>query len=670
MEKSTSTVKSPHPSLQSVTDDVRYLSLLARDFPDISSVTTEIINLEAILHLPKPTEHFLADLHGENEAFQHVLRNASGNIKRKVNELFGNTLREREKKDLCTLIYYPEQKLELIRQHDRNLSDFYQTTLNRLITVCRNVSSKYTRSKVRKNLPAEFAYIIEELLHERADDHNKQAYLNVIIQTIIGTRRADHFIVALCYLIQRLAIDRLHILGDIYDRGPGAHLILDTLCRYHHIDIQWGNHDVLWMGAAAGNPCCIAAVLRLSLRYANTQTLEEGYGINMVPLATFALETYADDPCTLFAPKVDDGAAAPDAKTERLIAQMHKAIAVIQFKLEGQLYRAHPEWEMADRCLLEHIDAARGTICLGGQSYALKDHFLPTLDPAAPYALSAEESELMERLTHSFRISERLQRHVEFLLGHGGMYGVYNSNLLFHASVPLNADGSLREVRVGDALVSGQRLLDAVDQSVRTVFDSEARPDEAQAARDYFWYLWCGPDSPLFDKSRMATFERYFIEDAATHREDKGWYYKLRDDAAVCDRLLDTFGVEGTHRHIINGHVPVRAGSGENPIKAGGRLMVIDGGFAKAYHNTTGIAGYTLVYHSRGFQLVQHAPFSSTEKAILEGTDIRSTTQIVELTGSRAMVSDTDIGRRLRLQIGDLERLLVAYRRGIIKERA
>lgn len=656
-------------SFRNVTEDVRYLSLLAHDFPTVSKVTTEIINLEAILHLPKPTEHFLADLHGENEAFHHVLRNASGNIRRKVNELFGNTLRENEKSDLCALIYYPERKLELVRQSDGNLADYYQTTLSRLITVCRSVSSKYTRSKVRKNLPEEFAYIIEELLHESTEDHNKQAYCNVIIQTIIGTRRAAHFIVALCNLIQRLAIDRLHILGDIYDRGPGAHLIMDTLCDYHNLDIQWGNHDILWMGAAAGNACCIASVLRLSLRYANTQTLEEGYGINMVPLATFAMETYGDDPCERFVPHIVRPEDEPNEKTVRLISQMHKAVTVLQFKLEGRLYGGHPEWGMSDRRLLEAVDFGRGVIHMDGGEYELLDRHFPTIDVAEPYRLTAEEAELVERLCHSFLISERLQRHVACLLRHGGMYGVYNSNLLYHASVPLNADGSLREVPVGEARLKGREMMQRVERTVRMAFDTDVEADERRAATDYFWYLWCGPDSPLFDKSKMSTFERYFIADRTTHHEEKGWYYKLRDNAEVCDAILQEFGVSGDQCHIINGHVPVRVGNGENPIKADGKLMVIDGGFAKAYHDTTGIAGYTLVYHSRGFQLVQHEPFSSAEEAIRNGTDIRSTTQIVELTGRRAMVADTDIGQKIKVQISDLEKLLFAYRRGIIKER-
>lgn len=657
-----------HTSLKSVKDDLRYLRLLARDFPTISRVTTEIINLEAIRHLPKPTEHFMADLHGEHEAFLHVLRNASGNIKRKVNELFAGTLTAHDKKDLCTLIYYPEQKLELVKQSNTHLTDYYETTLGRLITVCRSVSSKYTRSKVRKSLPEEFAYIIEELLHETTDDRNKQDYLNAIVQSVIHTRQADNFIAAMCHLIQRLSIDRLHILGDIYDRGPGAHLIMDTLCDYHHLDIEWGNHDVLWMGAAAGNQCCIAGVLRLSLRYANTRTLEEGYGINMVPLARFAMETYADDPCEIFVPKVEQFGTELGEKDLRLIAQMHKAITVIQFKLEAQMYETHPEWGMTDRCLVKHINPEAGTVNIEGKDYELRDKHLPTLNASHPEVLTPEENELMERLRRSFMISERLQRHVTCLLSRGGMFSVFNSNLLFHASVPLNEDGSLREVQICGTTVKGRELMMRLEQMVRTAFDDAAEEGEQGYARDYFWYLWCGKDSPLFDKGKMATFERYLIADKHTHMEEKGWYYKLRDNASICDAILDDFEVKGKHRHIINGHVPVRAGKGENPIKADGRLMVIDGGFAKAYHDTTGIAGYTLVYHSRGFQLVQHEPFHSTEEAIRQGTDIRSTTQIVEMTGRREMVSDTDVGEKIRIQINDLQKLFKAYRKGLIKE--
>ena len=656
-------------SIKKVNDDLRYLRLLSRDFPTISSVTTEIINLEAILHLPKPTEHFLADLHGEHEAFQHVLRNASGNIKRKVNELFGTTLREQEKKDLCTLIYYPEQKLDLVKKTDRNISDYYQTTLNQLVAVCRRVSSKYTRSKVRKSLPPEYAYIIEELMHESTDDHNKQAYVNVIIQTIIGTTRADNFIIALCYLIQRLAIDQLHVLGDIYDRGPGAHLIMDVLESYHNWDLQWGNHDILWMGAAAGNPACVASVLRISLRYANLATIEDGYAINLVPLTTFSIDTYGNDECTVFKPKIETNDKRLTEKKCKLIAQMHKAISIIQFKLEGQLYNKHPEWKMDDRKLLDKIDFEKGIVTVDGNTYEMLDMNFPTIDPKHPFELTKEEKEVVDRLCHSFLISDRLQRHINVQLTHGSMYGIYNSNLLYHESVPLNEDGSLHEVSVAEYHLKGVALLERVEQMIRSAYDVGSESEERQIGIDYFWYLWCGPESPLFDKSKMSTFERYFIADKSTHVEEKGWYYKLRDSAAICDYIMDEFGVKGEHRHIINGHVPVKVGKGEKPIKADGRLMVIDGGFAKAYHNTTGIAGYTLVYHSRGFQLVQHAPFTSTEEAILNGTDIQTTTQIVEMMGHREMVADSDKGVELSEQVSDLEKLLMAYRKGIIKER-
>ena len=648
---------------------MRYLELLAKDFPNVSAVTSEIINLEAILHLPKSTEHFMADIHGEYEAFQHVLRNASGNIKRKVYEIFHDQLNEGELRELCTLIYYPEQKLELLRRSGRNMSDFYQSTLHRLIAVCRNVSSKYTRSKVRKSLPREFAYIIEELLHESSDRHNKQAYYNIIIQTIIGTKRADAFVIQLCYLIQRLAVDQLHILGDIFDRGPGAHLIMDLLSNYHNLDIEWGNHDILWMGAAAGNPACVASVIRLSLRYANTKTLEEGYGINMVPLATFAMETYADDPCELFKPFIEfTGEGSPREKTQRLIAQMHKAIAVIQFKLEGQLYQSRPDWKMAHRSLLQQVDFVRGTIMYEGDEHTMLDTNFPTIDPTDPLRISEEEQEIINSLVRSFCVSERLQRHMQCLLTHGGMFTVCNSNLLFHASLPLNNDGSLREVEVMGVKCKGKELMLRIEQLVRLAYEDGAEEDEKKYAQDYFWYLWCGPNSPLFDKSKMTTFERYFIADKSVHTEEKGAYYKLRNEASVCDRLLDEFEVVGKYRHIINGHVPVKVAKGENPIKADGRLMVIDGGFARAYHSKTGIAGYTLVYLSRGFQLVQHAPFNSTEEAVINGTDIQSTTAIVEISDRRVMVADTDIGRNLREQVADLERLLRAYRKGLIKE--
>ena len=649
--------------------DMHYLQLLSASFPTIAAAATEIINLEAILNLPKGTEHFLADLHGESQAFQHVLKNASGNIRRKVSELFKGDIREAERRELCTLIYYPEEKLELIKAADEDIDDWYHITIHRLVAVCRDVSSKYTRSKVRKSLPEEFAYIIEELLHERTDDIDKAAYVSVIVDSIISTGRADDFIIAICNVIQRLSIDQLHILGDIYDRGAGAHIILDTLRQYHSWDIQWGNHDMLWMGAAAGNNACICNVLRLSLRYANLATLEEGYGINLVPLATFAMETYGDDPCNEFMPRLLTGNTL-DEKTMRLTAQMHKAISVIQFKKEAQIFHRRPEWHMEGRCLLEHIDYERGVCTIDGKEYEMSSCHFPTIDPQHPEELTPEEYQLMEKLHHSFRVCEKLQKHVKMLLSHGCMYSICNQNLLFHASCPLNEDGSLKEVELykGERY-SGHELMHNIGMMVRAAFENDTDRELRLYARDYFLYLWCGVDSPLFDKSKMATFERYFLTDKTTYKEKKGFYFQLRDNEQVCDRILDAFGVTGDNRHIINGHVPVHASKGENPIKANGKLMVIDGGFSEAYHNETGIAGYTLVYHSRGFQLVQHEPFMSAQDAIQRGLDIKSTTQLVELSAHRMLVADTDKGTELRSQIADLRELLYAYRHGILKEK-
>ena len=654
---------------ESVLTDIRYLRLLARSFPTIADASTEIINLEAILNLPKGTEHFLSDLHGEDQAFRHVLKNASGAVKRKVNEIFGISMREAEKKELCTLIYYPEEKLELIKGQERDLEDWYQVTLNQLVCVCRNVSSKYTRSKVRKALPREFSYIIQELLHESLVEPNKSAYVDQIICTIISTGRADDFIIAICNLIQRLTIDLLHVIGDIYDRGPGAHLIMDTLCDYHNFDIQWGNHDVLWMGAASGNLGSIANVIRMCLRFGNLSTLEDGYGINLLPLATFAMETYGDDPCALFLPRTKYADSFFDEKTIRLISQMHKAITVIQFKLEGEIIRRRPEFEMDDRMLLHHLDLKAGILRLNGQEYPLKDSYFPTLDPRDPYRLSIEEEELMRKIKRSFESSEKLRKHMRCLFTHGSMYAVCNSNLLYHASIPMNPDGTFKPVQIMGKSYSGKALLDRVDQLVRTAYFRTGEQEEVDFAHDYVWYLWCGKNSPLFDKSKMATFERLFLDDAETHKEEKGAYYTLRDQESVCDMILDEFQVVGEHRHIVNGHVPVRSNKGENPIKAGGKMLVIDGGFSRPYHLETGIAGYTLVYHSRGFQLVQHEPFESTTKAIEEGLDIKSTTIVVELSSHRQMVKDTDKGAELQSQIKDLEKLLYAYRCGLIKEK-
>ena len=653
---------------ESVQKDLRYLQLLARSFPTIADASTEIINLEAILNLPKGTEHFLSDLHGEDQAFSHVLRNASGAVKRKVNEIFGNTLRESEKKELCSLIYYPEEKLELIKEQEFEIYDWYQVTLNQLVRVCRNVSSKYTRSKVRKALPKEFSYIIQELLHESSVEPNKSAYVDQIIRTIISTGRADDFIIAMCNLIQRLTIDLLHIIGDIYDRGPGAHLIMDILCDYHHFDIQWGNHDILWMGAAAGNLVSMANVVRMCLRFGNMATLEDGYGINLLPLATFAMEFYGDDPCSLFVPKTKFADCEMDEKTIRLVSQMHKAMTIIQFKLEGEIIRRRPEFEMEDRMLLHCLDIEKGMVHINGKDYTLRDKNWPTLDATDPYKLTPEEEELIQKLAHSFESSEKLKKHMGCFFRRGGMYQVCNSNLLFHASIPMNPDGTFKSVRILGEEFKGRALLDRVDHLVRAAYFKTGDPDEVAFAHDYIWYLWGGKDSPLFDKSKMATFERAFIEEKETHVEEKGVYYTLRKQEETCDKIFEEFGVKGVHRHIVNGHVPVRSTQGENPIKANGKMLVIDGGFSRPYHSETGIAGYTLVYHSRGFQLVQHEPFESRAKAIEEGLDIKSTTIVVELNSHRQMVKDTDKGDELRSQIKDLEKLLYAYRNGLVKE--
>lgn len=647
------------------------MQLLARSFPTVAAASTEIINLSAILNLPKGTEHFLADLHGEHQAFMHVLKNASGNIKRKVNDIFGSTLREAEKRELCTLIYYPAEKLEIIRSEENDFEDWCQVTLHQLVKVLVEVSSKYTRSKVRKSLPEDFSYIIQELLHERTNDEDKTAYVKMIIDTIISTGRASDFIIAMSNVIQRLSIDSLHILGDIYDRGSGAHLILDYLKHYHNWDIQWGNHDILWMGASAGNDACICNVIRLSLRYANLLTLEEGYGINLVPLATFALETYGNDPCAEFMPITNaEKKAQLDDKTVRLTGLMHKAISIIQFKVEAQIAARHPEWEMNDRNLLSALNFENKTCVINGKEYEMNSFNFPTVDPANPTALTKEEKALMKSLHHSFRVCEKLQKHTRMILSHGCMYSIFNNNLLFHAAIPLNEDGSLKEVLLPDGKkYTGKELLHQTGMIIRAAFTHDTPKEAKQNYIDYFLYLWCGKDSTLFNKSKMATFERYFIKDKETWKEDKGHYFTLRNEKEVCISILDAFGVKGKNRHIINGHVPVHVNKGENPVKADGMLMVIDGGFSEPYHKETGIAGYTLVYHSRGFELVQHEAFTSTEDAVARGTDIKSMRQIVEMTGKRLLVADTDLGQELKQQIEDLKTLLYAYRHGMIKER-
>lgn len=654
--------------IEDINSDLRYLHLLANRYPTISSATTEIINLQAILNLPKGTEHFLTDIHGEYEPFVHVLKNASGVIKRKINDVFGNSLRDSEKKSLATLIYYPEQKLEIVLKEEKNIDDWYRITLYRLIAICRHVSSKYTRSKVRKALPPDFAYIIEELLHEQPGREDKEEYYEEIIQTIINIDRAREFIIAISKLIQRLVIDRLHIIGDIYDRGPGSHIILDTLINYHSVDIQWGNHDILWMGAASGSEVCIANVIRICTRYANLDTLEDGYGINMLPLATFALECYKKDSCKNFKPKFD--AKNEYSVTEQeLISRMHKAIAIIQFKLEGEVIKRRPDFNMEHRLLLNKINYDDGTIELDGKIYKLNDTSFPTIDKKDPYKLTKEEKELMEKLKSSFVNSEKLQRHIRFLFTAGSIYLKSNSNLMFHGCIPLNEDGTFKEVIIDGKKFKGKAVLDEAEKVCREGYFYGNNKEAKLYGMDYMWYQWTGPNSSLFGKDKMTTFERYFIDDKSTHKETKNTYYKLRDDENMCNNVLKEFGLDIDNSHIINGHIPVERKKGESPIKANGKLLVIDGGFSKAYQGKTGIAGYTLIYNSFGLQLISHEPFKSTESAIKEESDILSTTMVLERVVKRKRVADTDIGQELMTRIKDIKVLLSAYRKGLIKEK-
>ncbi|KZL92087.1 fructose-1,6-bisphosphatase [Clostridium magnum] len=653
-------------NLDIIEKDLRYLQLLAKQYPSISIASTEIINLQAILNLPKGTEHFITDVHGENESFTHMRRNASGVIKRKIDDVFGNSLREQQKSKLATLIYYPEQKLELIKQTENNLEDWYKITLYQLIQLCKNICSKYTRSKVRKALPQDFAYIIEELLHEQDDRVDKQAYYNGIIKTIIDIDRAGEFIITISNVIQRLVVDRLHIIGDIYDRGPGADIIMEALMNHHSVDIQWGNHDILWMGAAAGCEACICNVLRISLRYANLRTIEDGYGINLLPLATFAMEFYGEDLCEGFTPKTLDKNISENELA--LLAQMHKAISILQFKIEGQIIKRHTEFQMDDRLLLDKIDIEKGEIELGEEKYKLNDTSFPTVDWNDPHKLSEREEDLIEKITRSFVNSEKLQRHIKFLYSKGSMYLRYNSNLLFHGCIPLNEDGSFKEVKIGNIKYSGKALLDRVDRAARDSYFFKNGTQLKEYGMDLMWFLWCGPDSPVFGKDRMTTFERYFIDDKSTHYENKNYYYKYRDNEKIIENILEEFNLDPNTSHMINGHIPVKTKEGESPIKANGKLLVIDGGFCKAYQPQTGIAGYTLIYNSYGLLLTSHGPFSAIKNAVKEDSDILSSTIILEHVVKRKRVADTDMGIELRKQIADLEKLLIAYRKGLIKE--
>ena len=646
--------------------ELKYLKSLARQYPNIAAASTEIINLQAILNLPKGTEHFLTDIHGEYEQFAHVLKNGSGAVRRTIDEVFENALSNKDKKSLATLIYYPVEKLDIVISEEDNLEDWYKITLHRLVQITKKVASKYTRSKVRKALPKDFAYIIEELITEKADISDKEGYYNEIIHTIIRIGRAQDFIIALSNLIQRLVIDHLHIVGDIFDRGPGPHIILDTLINYHSVDIQWGNHDILWMGAACGQLACIATVIRIAARYGSLDTLEDGYGINLIPLATFALDTYSNTNCDTFSIKYNTDYNTKDLSLDMKI---HKAIAIMQFKLEGQVIMKHPEFLMDDRLLLDKIDYEKKTVMAYGKEYPMNDTDFPTIDPKNPYALTPDEEQVMERIRQAFLKCEKLQKHVRFLYSNGGLYKVYNSNLLYHGCMPMDGEGNFLSVDVDGKDYQGKQLYDILDNYARKGYYAKNDPAEMHKAQDYIWYIWAGPNSPVFGKDKMTTFERYFIEDKETHKETKNAYYSLLDHEDILNKILDEFELDTRKSHIVNGHVPVELKKGESPIKCDGKLLIIDGGFSKAYQSKTGIAGYTLVANSHGMRLVAHEPFESMEAAVLHESDIFSDSTVIEVAPVRIRVSDTDIGRELKDQIKQLELLLQAYRDGIIVEK-
>ena len=648
---------------------LKYLKLLSKQYSSISKASAEIINLKAILNLPKGTEHFLSDIHGEHEAFVHVLKNASGVVKRKIEELFGNTMIESERKKFATLVYYPEQKLDLIEKQEtqEEIEDFYRITIHRLIELLRYASSKYTRSKVRKFLPEDFRYIIEELLHPDSTSPHKGEYYKSIVDNIVEIDRARVFIIEVSKAIQKLVIDRLHIVGDIYDRGPRPDIIMDTLMNYHNVDIQWGNHDILWMGAAAGQKVCVANAIRISARYANLDIVEDIYGINILPLATFALEAYKDDPCAEFMPKMSDDEAS---KTEKsLIAKMHKAISIIQFKLEAEIIKRRSEFEMNHRLLLDKVNYEDGTINLKGKTYKLKDNNFPTIDPNNPYKLTPGEELVIEKLATSFENSDKLQKHVEFLFSKGSIYLITTDNLLVHGCIPLTDDGDFMSMKIKNKVYKGKALMDKMESYIRKGYFFDKNHPEKEYGKDMMWYLWTGKCSSLFGKDDMTTYERYFIADKESQKENKNPYYTLREEDDVLKKIFDEFGLDFESGHIINGHVPVKSKNGESPVKAGGKILAIDGGFSKAYQGKTGIAGYTLIYNSQMMQLVSHEPFSSAEDSILYEKDILSTSIIVENRVNRMFVRDTYDGMKIQQEINDLKMLLIAYKKGLIKER-
>lgn len=640
--------------------DSKYLALLAREYPTIDSVASEMVNLSAIRSLPKGTEYFFSDLHGEYEAFLHMLKSASGIIKKKIDLVFGKTVSNAEREALANLIYYPEKEIKLLAGREQITDEWRRLTIYRLILVCEAVSAKYTRSRVRKRVSKDFVYILDELLNV-TDDVNKDFYYDEIINTIIDTKVAEKFIVSLCTLIQSLAIDRLHIIGDIYDRGPRADIILDELMAMHDVDIQWGNHDISWIGAASGNTALIANVIRISMRYNNFDVLEDGYGLNLRALAVFAGEAYKDEECELYYPNTLDDNIYDPVDT-RLVAKMHKAITVIQLKLEGQLMEKYPEWEMQHRSLFHKINFSDHTIDLNGKTYKLKDSYFPTVDKDNPLALSRGEQELITVLKNSFLHSEKLHAHIKFLIAKGSMYRVCNSNLLFHGCIPMDEKGEFQSIKINGMGYSGKDMLDKLDEMVNRAYFSHDNTQEKEYSCDFMWYLWCGPKSPLYGKDKMAFFESYYLEDESLHKEQYNDYYTFSQRVDVCDRILKMFGINEKKGHIINGHVPVKIKNGESPVKAGGKLFVIDGGISKAYQKATGIAGYTLIYDSHGLSLAEHSPFISGK------SEHTPKIQLVEKLESRANISDTDKGEEILDKINDLRELLHAYQSGMIKE--
>lgn len=645
----------------------RHLKLLSKQYTNEEQVSEEIINLQAILNLPKGTELFLSDIHGEYGSFSHILNNGSGIIKNKIEDIFSNQITERERSALATLIYYPEEKLALIKREVKDINEWYSITLYRLIEVAREVSSKYTRSKVRKAMPKGFDYIIDELLHLQGCGPDKETYYKQIIKSIVELDRADEFIVAISNLIKRMAIDHLHVLGDIFDRGPDAKLVMDTLMKFHSLDIQLGNHDILWMGAACGNKACIANVIRICSRYDNISTLEEGYGINIRPLATFALKTYTNDGCKRFMPKIFDYNKYIRSD-EISIAKLHKAISVIQFKLEGQIIKEHPEYEMDGRLLLDKIDYKNKTVKIGDKSYPLNDINFPTINPNRPYELTKEENEIINRLEESFKNSETLNKHIAFLYSKSSIYKCFNANLLFHGCIPMEENGEFSKVDILGRTLSGKEYLNFIDKAIRKAYMEKNQQDKEKDINDLMWYLWCGPKSPLFGKEKAATFERYFVEDKEMHKERKNPYFTLIENEEICNKILKEFGLEGKNSHIINGHIPVKEKDGESPIKANGKLLVIDGGFAKSYRGQTGRAGYTLTYNSYGLILAANEPFDSKADAIREEIDIKYDIMVNEKETERKSVADTDVGKEIQEEVDDLKLLLKAYREGKIKQ--